>query len=73
MGPQLWYDMLLSFLWQSLSQTTKWVSASEILLAETYSEDPIVIGLLGGQIIDGAMHGSDGASAPYLKMIIAAK
>ena len=40
---------------------------------ETYSEDPIVIGLLGGQIIDGAMHGSDGSSAPYLKMIVAAK
>ena len=33
----------------------------------------MVIGLLGGQILDGAMHGSDGASAPYLKMIVAAK
>jgi beta-glucosidase len=40
---------------------------------ETYSEDPLVIGTLGAQIIDGAMHGNDGASAPYLKMIVAAK
>ena len=40
---------------------------------ETFSEDPFVIGVLGGQFVDGAQRGSDGFGARYLKTIVISK
>jgi beta-D-xylosidase 4 len=41
---------------------------------ETISEDPVVIGILGGAMIDGAQYGLEGASATaFMKMIVVAK